>query len=133
MFGSHAPFFYYEAALLKLKESALSDEQRAGQFAAIMRVVCCFTSSGIHERSRRPHVGGELYFRTSSRLICSACQSDGTFARHSGSTNVTAISSRQEMMTIGMAIRNGQPGPLAKKTITARLTGIEANFPAQVW
>ncbi|MSU59858.1 MAG: twin-arginine translocation signal domain-containing protein [Pedosphaera sp.] len=29
MFGSHAPFFYFESALLKLKESALSETQAA--------------------------------------------------------------------------------------------------------
>ena len=27
LFGSHAPLFYYDAALLKLEESALSEEE----------------------------------------------------------------------------------------------------------
>lgn len=44
LFGSYAPFFYFEASLLKLKESPLSEEQ--------MRAVCCDNARRLLAKNR---------------------------------------------------------------------------------
>ena len=44
LFGSHAPLFYFEASLLKLKESPLSEEQ--------MRAICCDNARRLVSKNR---------------------------------------------------------------------------------
>jgi predicted TIM-barrel fold metal-dependent hydrolase len=44
LFGSHAPLFYFEASLLKLKESQLSEEQ--------MRAICCDNARRLLSKNR---------------------------------------------------------------------------------